>query len=97
MKNVFFTAAFFFCLISSVRAQNVAINDNGAAPNANAVLDIDDSGNDKGILIPRITTAQRTGIAGLGTGDEGLLVYDETTQTFWYWDGTQWVQINGNA
>ncbi|GAB4259726.1 MAG: hypothetical protein Kow0079_16750 [Vicingaceae bacterium] len=73
--------------------QNVAINDNGAAPNTNAILDVDVSTNNKGVLIPRLTTAQRTGIAGLGAADEGLTVYDTNTNSYWLWDGTQWVQF----
>jgi len=84
---------------SVYHAQNVSINDNGAAANSNAILDIDDSGNDKGLLIPRLTTAQRTAIAGLGAVDEALTVYDTTTNSYWLWDGTQWVEfgMSGNA
>ncbi len=63
---------FLICLMQSAVAQNVGINNTGATPNINAILDVDASTNDKGILIPRITTAQRTGIVGLGAGDEGL-------------------------
>ncbi len=90
----------------SLYSQNVAINNNGAAPNTNAILDVDVTTNNKGILIPRLSTAQRTGIGGLGAGDEGLTVYDETTNSYWLWDGTQWVefsmtgdawQLTGNA
>lgn len=77
----------------SLSAQNVGINNTGATPNANAILDIDDSGNDKGILIPRVTSGQRTGIGGLGLGEEGLTVYDQTTNSYWLWDGAQWVQF----
>ncbi|MCB0306929.1 MAG: hypothetical protein KDI38_24410, partial [Calditrichaeota bacterium] len=47
-----------------------------AVANGNAVLDVDAVNNDKGILIPRLSTAQRTAIGGLGATDEGLLVYD---------------------
>ena len=99
-------AFFCVCIGTSMNAQNVAVNDNGAAPNSNAILDVDISSNNKGILIPRLTTAQRTGIGGLGAGDEGLTVYDTTTDSYWLWDGTQWVQfamsgtsweITGNA
>lgn len=83
-----------FAVVSHVSfAQNVGINDNGAAPNSAAILDIDVSTNNKGVLIPRLTTAQRVAIGGLGAGEQGLTVYDETTDTFWYWDGTQWVEI----
>lgn len=80
-----------------VHAQNVAINDNGSVANTNAILDVDVASNNKGVLIPRLTSAQRIAIPGLGAADQALLVYDETTDSFWYWDGTQWVEIsNGN-
>jgi len=75
-------------------SQNVAINDNGAIGNTHSILDVDVTTNNKGILIPRLTSAERTGIAGLGIADEGLQVYDEITNSFWYWDGTQWVEAS---
>lgn len=57
----------------SLAQNNVAINPTGAAPNAKALLDI--SATDRGILIPRMTYAQRLAIAGLGAADAGLWVY----------------------
>ncbi|MFI5204222.1 MAG: hypothetical protein ACHQF2_06975 [Flavobacteriales bacterium] len=75
-------------------SQNVAVNNTGAAANTHAILDVDVSTNDKGVLIPRLATAERTAIAGLGVADEGLIVYDETTNSFWFWDGTQWVEMS---
>lgn len=78
-------------------AQNVAINGNGVAPNASALLDLDVSaipGTKKGFLAPRVTTAERTAIAAPATG---LLVYDTTTNGFWYYNGTAWVPLaSGN-
>jgi len=82
-----------FLIGSSLFAQNVAINDDGAVGNSHSILDVDVSTNDKGVIIPRLSTAQRTGITGLGVTDEGLTVYDETLNSFWFWDGTQWVQL----
>ena len=73
-------------------SQNVAINATGAAPAASAMLDV--SSTTMGILIPRMSTAQRTAIAAPATG---LEVYDTTTGTFWYYNGTIWVEeLNGN-
>lgn len=46
----------------------------------------------KGMLIPRMTTAQREGIPNPGNG---LLVFDVSTPGFWYFDGIQWVQPMG--
>lgn len=75
-------------------SQNVAVNNTGAVANAHAILDVDVSTNDKGVLIPRLSTVERVAIAGLGAADEGLIVYDETTNSFWFWDGTQWVEMS---
>ncbi|RMG76008.1 MAG: hypothetical protein D6707_12770 [Bacteroidetes bacterium] len=71
-------------------AQSVGINATGAAPNTNSMLDI--SSTTKGLLIPRMTTAERTAMT-LGISDEGMTVYDTTTDCYWLWDGTQWVRF----
>lgn len=76
----------------SLNAQNVAINATGAAAAATAMLDI--SSTSSGLLIPRMTSAQRTAIAAPATG---LLVYDTTIGSFYYWDGAQWIWMLSNA
>jgi hypothetical protein len=81
-------------------AQNVAINSTGAAPAPSAMLDI--ASTTSGLLIPRMTTAQRTAIAAPATG---LLVYDTSLNMFYYYNGTAWVPmatsggwlLNGNT
>ena len=88
---------FFLALVSSVFGQNVSINEAGDPPNPFAVIDIDATNNNKGILIPRLTSAERTSIAALGTSEEGLMVYDETTQSFWFWTGHIWAEIESGA
>lgn len=59
-------------------------------PDASALLEL--QANDMGLLIPRMTTSEKLGIANPATG---LLVYDLDTQSFWYFDGTQWVEAIG--
>jgi len=71
----------------TVFAQSVAINEDGAAPNANAILDIKSF--TKGILIPRVSTGGRLSIANT----KGLLLYDTTTSSFWYNTGTAWQHL----
>ncbi len=80
-------------LFSQVKTiAQVAINDDGSAPNSNAILDIDISSNNKGILIPRLTSTERTGMT-LAASDEGLTVYDETLHRYYYWNGTDWTEM----
>lgn len=49
-------------------------------PDASAILELNDNG--KGLLVPRMTTAQRTGIAAPANG---LLVFDITVDCFFYY------------
>lgn len=72
----------------TVLAQNMGINSNSTAPNANAILDI--TSTSKGILIPRMTTTERNAISAT----TGLNVYDITTKSFWFHDGTAWQPMN---
>ena len=59
-------------------AQNVAINEDGSLPDPKAILDIKSAS--KGLLIPRMSTADRE----LIVGPKSLMVYDTTTSSFWY-------------
>ncbi|MES2776950.1 MAG: tail fiber domain-containing protein [Bacteroidota bacterium] len=78
------------CLAS--KGQNVGINNTGAQPHASALLDV--SSTTKGILAPRVTTAQRTAIASPA---QGLLVYDTNVNGFMYYNGTSWATVSGGA
>ncbi|MBL4624533.1 MAG: hypothetical protein JKY42_05275, partial [Flavobacteriales bacterium] len=90
--------------------QNVGINSTGAVPNAASMLDIEANG--KGLLIPRVTLAQRTvaGQAGglldgsglLAVAAQGLLVYQtDGVQGFYYNTSTtttpNWVSMSGDS
>src|SRR6185436_4328693 len=73
-------------------AQSVAVNQNGAVAHSSAMLDV--SSTNKGILIPRMTTNQRTGIPSPATG---LLVYDTDLNTFMYFNGSGWTPLSAAA
>ena len=87
MKNNFkFLFAF---AILSLGVANAQVGINTTSPDASAALDI--TSTDKGLLIPRMTTAQRTAIA---TPVEGLSVYDTTTKSNWQYNGTAWTNAS---
>ncbi|MEJ8820355.1 hypothetical protein [Lacibacter sp. H407] len=73
---------------SVVVAQNAAINSDGSNADASAILDVKST--NKGMLVPRMTTAQRTAIASPA---KGLLVFDNDTGDFWFYNGTAWVSL----
>jgi hypothetical protein len=74
--------------IQYITYSQVAINSDGALPNASAMLEVTSTG--KGFLPPRMTTAQRTSIATPATG---LVVFDTDTKTNWYYNATGWCEV----
>ena len=61
--------------------KNVGINYTGANPHPSALLDVDAT--DKGILIPRLNTAQRLAIVNPANG---LMVYDTDLHCVYFYD-----------
>ncbi|HEX6848710.1 MAG TPA: hypothetical protein VF144_17110 [Chitinophagaceae bacterium] len=75
----------------SLSAQNIAINTDGSQPDNTAILDIKSTS--KGLLMPRLTTLQRTSIAGPAIG---LTVFDIDTYSYWMYRGDVnggWVEL----
>jgi len=83
------------CLIgiSASSSAQVAINASGNPPDGSAMLDI--TSTDRGILIPRMTEAQRNAISSPATG---LLIFQtDNTPGHYYYDGSGWVGIGTSS
>ncbi|MCP4123820.1 MAG: hypothetical protein GY751_18885, partial [Bacteroidetes bacterium] len=74
----------------SVNAQKIAIGVN--TPQASSSLEVYST--TTGVLVPRMTSAQRTAIGSPATG---LLVYDTNSNSFWYYNGTAWTDIGSGG
>jgi hypothetical protein len=87
MKSFFFGLLCLFFMLASVPLfAQIGIGTKTPAPSA--VLEISSAGNNKGILIPRITATQKDAIVNPA---EGLLIYQTTAPTgFYYYTGTAW-------
>ncbi|MBX2958273.1 MAG: tail fiber domain-containing protein [Cyclobacteriaceae bacterium] len=81
-------------LTSSVYAQ---VGIGTETPNPRSVLDLRSPGNNQGLLVPRLTTAQRTAITGLSDTEKGLFVFDTTDDKFYYWSGSAWIVIEDSV
>ena len=76
---------------SDIKAQNT-VGIGTPTPNSNAVLDLVSPNGNQGMLMPRITTTQRQGMASsLGSGETGLVVFDTDLKQFFHWVDTTWV------
>jgi hypothetical protein len=64
-------------------SQNIAVNSSGATANASAILDV--SSSTSGLLIPRMTSAQKAALNPLPAAAQGLIVYQtDGVQGFYY-------------
>lgn len=70
-------------------SQDVVIAEVESSADASAILDIQST--EKGMLIPRMTEVQRTGIVNPATG---LTIFQtDATDGFYFYDGSKWVAL----
>jgi len=96
MKKILLFAIIIFNFLWSYSQQNMGIGT--TTPDASAILDI--TAADKGLLIPRVALNDHTTAAPVTSPTEGLLIYNATgteAHGFWYWDGSQWVQVGSGS
>lgn len=67
-------------------SQNVGIGT--TTPHPSAKLEV--TATDQGMLVPRLTSAMR---AAIPSPAQGLLVFDTDTGSFWFFNGTAWINI----
>jgi len=87
MKSLVLLSMIFLCKLVSY-AQSVSINEDASTAHPSAMLDIKST--TKGILIPRMTSTQRTSIANAA---EGLLVFDTETLNLWIFKNAAWTEL----
>lgn len=83
---------FLMLLAGKLYSQSVAIDTDGSTAHSSAILDIKSTS--KGLLIPRMTSTERTAISSPA---QGLFVFDLTTNSFWYYNGTAWNNLAQQA
>lgn len=91
-KNKFWlliTFEIFLIFFPSVYAQNVAIDTTQNIANSSAILDLQSV--TRGLLIPRMTTAQMNAISAPAVS---LIIYNTTQNCYLFFNGTQWQTLS---
>ncbi|MEM9887564.1 MAG: hypothetical protein AAF849_16840 [Bacteroidota bacterium] len=92
MRRIFKLTLTILVFSTQLLTAQVAINQNNNNPDASAMLDL--SSTDKGLLIPRMDSTARQNIAAPANG---LVVYDTSTVTFWYYDNNKWNEVRNSS
>ncbi|HSK12591.1 MAG TPA: hypothetical protein VK907_05215 [Phnomibacter sp.] len=87
--TIFFVAIIAFTF--SLHAQN-GVGIGTPTPHASALLDV--SSTTKGMMAPRMTTAQRNAIASPA---KGLMVYDTDMNSLFHYNGSAWANLAGGG
>jgi hypothetical protein len=74
-----------FVVFTICTQAQVAVNITGNNPASSAMLDV--SSTNKGMLMPRMTSAQRKAIL---SPEKGLLVFDTDRETIYFFNGIKW-------
>lgn len=92
MKNINKLIFGILIITSFNLAAQVAVTGDGSNADASAMLEVKST--DKGMLIPRMSAAERDLI---GTPASGLLVYVTDDNNFYFFDGVSWKQFSGGS
>jgi hypothetical protein len=88
MYRVLICLLTFFGFVSELFSQSGSVGIGTTTPNPSAALDIQST--TKGVLVPRLSSVQRNAIASPAAG---LLVYDVTTESFWFKSSGNWIEL----
>lgn len=86
MKKIIAFCAVLLAVLSTQIPAQVGIGTN--TPDESALLEI--KSEERGLLIPRMTSEQRDAIVQPA---RGLMIYNTDDNTFWYYNGSRWISV----
>ena len=97
MIRFFATISLIACICTAHAQDKKSVVIGSLIDRPNALLVISPPGGNQGFLLPQLTTSQRLSIAPVSPADDGLMVFDLTEKSFYYWNSSAWVKGLGDA
>lgn len=97
MIRFFATISFLACFAAAIAQDKKSVVIGSLIDRPNALLVISPPAGNQGFLLPQLSSAQRLSIAPASPADDGLMVFDLTDKSFYYWNNGAWVKGLGEA
>lgn len=92
MIRFFATISLLVCLGTAVAQDKKSVVIGSLIDRPNALLVISPPGSNQGFLLPQLSSLQRMSISCSSPADDGLMVFDITEKSFYYWNNGGWVK-----
>jgi hypothetical protein len=86
-----FMAIIYLPVIAQPDRKSVVIGSMTSRPNA--VLIVNPEHSDQGVLLPQLTSAQRAAMSPSSPLEDGLMVFDITEKSYFFWSQGAWVKL----
>ncbi|HET9487204.1 MAG TPA: hypothetical protein VFO54_07210 [Chryseosolibacter sp.] len=81
-------------MAQTAEKKSVVIGSRVEKPNALLIVNPRDS--DQGVLLPQLTTGQRNALKPSSPSEDGLIVFDTNSHTYYYWSEGAWVHMDAS-
>lgn len=97
MRRIIATIFVLVCLSTAFAQDKKSVVIGSLIDRPNALLVISPPGGNQGFLLPQLSSSQRLSISPSSPADDGLMVFDLTEKSFYYWNNSAWVKGLGAA
>ena len=80
-------------VVAQPQKRSVVIGSKTNRPNA--LLIVNPPNSDQGVLLPQLSTEQRILLKPSSPSENGLIVFDTTQKTYFYWSDGKWLRLAG--
>jgi hypothetical protein len=93
MKALLTFAFLGFSLFAIAQPERKSVVMGSMTTKPNALLIVNPPNSDQGVLLPQLSTGQRNALQPTSPAEDGLIVFDQTEQSYYYWTKDGWTRL----
>jgi hypothetical protein len=94
MKTLLTIAVALLLLAVVAPAQKKSVVIGSKTDRPNALLIVNPQNSDQGVLLPQLSTGQRMSLKPSSPSENGLIVFDTSKKSYYYWSDGNWVRLH---